>query len=136
MRIFHIALAADWEAATVTGRYTVSTAGDRLETFPHIYGVLNTNAVVNAITLQPSAQAVTAPALSSGGPSFSRLFHEEIMFRAAIGLGVMVLAGTAGLVAQLVYGDAVALPVTLLALVVALLGAVVLTRRRDRALRR
>lgn len=103
MRIFHIARAADWEAARATGRYAVSTlgrsladegfihasrrdqwqrirdleyahvtdplvlltidtdlldapvveeapagsgpAGDRFETFPHIYGVLNTNAV-------------------------------------------------------------------------------------------
>lgn len=184
MRIFHIALAADWAAAQEAGRYTVSTRGRSLaeegfihasrgdqwqrirdlvyadvteplvllvietgrldapvveeapdgaagETFPHIYGALDTDAVVDVLPLDPAGPDTEAPPATT---SFSRLFLEEIAFRAALGLGVMVIAGAAGLTAQLVYGDTVALVVALLALVAAVVGALLLSRRRDRML--
>ncbi|MDP3890096.1 DUF952 domain-containing protein [Nocardioides sp.] len=184
MRVFHIALAADWAAAQQSGRYTVSTRGrslaeegfihasrgdqwqrirelvyadvteplvllvietDRLEvpvvdeapdptsdeTFPHIYGALDPGAVVDALPLDPAGPGPDAPPATA---SFSRLFLQEITFRAALALGVMVIAGAAGLAAQLVYGDTVALVVALLALVAAVGGALLLSRRRDRML--
>ncbi len=167
MRLFHIATAADWAAASATGRYTTSTRGrtlaeegfihasrgdqwhgvraryyadvteplvllvidpDRLtspvldeevpgstETFPHVYGPIDLDAVVQVIPLDPIPAAATSDAPGRSTPtdpgtqspgaddaapaSFSRLFLEE-MFRnvamACVVLVVVVLASLAG----------------------------------------
>lgn len=175
MRIFHVALESDWQAAQEDGRYAVSTLGRTLaeegfihasradqwqavrgsfyadvdeplvllvidterldapvveepavpggdETFPHIYGVLDVDAVVNVLPLHG---AVTP------SPSLSRLFLDEMMFRLALATGVIVLAAAAGLAAQQAGGQTLAAVVAIATLVVG--GAVVLalTRRRD-----
>ncbi|WP_109507620.1 DUF952 domain-containing protein [Nocardioides speluncae] len=184
MRIFHIALESDWQAAQEDGRYAVSTLGRTLaeegfihasradqwqtvrknfyadveeplvllvidterldapvveepavpggeETFPHIYGVIEVDAVVNALPIdnqQPPQPAVPAPGAT---PSLSRLFLEEMMFRLALGTAVVVLAGAAGMVTQQAGSDGLAAVVTVTVLIAGGAVAFVLTRRRD-----
>lgn len=53
------------------------------ETFPHIYGPLNTDAVVNTVPLDGRP---------TGGESFSRLFFAEVFHN--LGLAFLVLATT------------------------------------------
>ena len=53
------------------------------ETFPHIYGPLNTDAVVNTVPLDDR---------STGGESFSRVFFAELFHN--LGLACVVLVGT------------------------------------------
>lgn len=201
MRIFHLALESDWEAAKKQGRYAVSTRGrtlaeegfihasradqwqavrdrfyadveeplvllvietDRLdapvveepavpggaETFPHIYGTLDVDAVVNVLPIDeaqradgPGVEAVAAqppqPATTPTEPqqSMSRLFLEEMMFRLVLATAVLVLASAVGFLVERAAGPAAALVATLSTLVIAGAGAYVLTRRRDQRLR-
>ncbi len=170
MRIFHLALASDWRAASAAGRYTTSTRGrtlaqegfihasrgdqwqgvrerfyadvteplvllvidtDRLtapvleeavrpggETFPHVYGAIETSAVVEALSLDP-------------GRSFSSIFLAEMFHRvllASIVMTVVVLGAAAGLGLWPRWGPLVG---TALGLVVGVLLARVVHRRRE-----
>lgn len=47
--IHHVAIAADWQQALESGAYAISTIGVTFEKerFPHIYGPLNPDAVVD-----------------------------------------------------------------------------------------
>lgn len=135
-RIFHLALASEWEAARRSGSYATSTRGrtlaeegfihasradqwqavrdrfyadeteplvllvidparldapvaveavaDSAETFPHIYGPLNTSAVVQVLPVGADGQA-------GSQESFSRVFLRELMGNAMLGLGLIVL---------------------------------------------
>ena len=101
------------------------------ETFPHIYGALNADAVVQVI---PLGTGVAPRAV--GGESFSRLFFGE-MFSNLL-LACLVLASVA---AGAVVGDAVddewgALVGTTIGLAIGLPLAVLGHRRRNRALQR
>lgn len=141
MRIFHLALRSEWEAAVTAGSYTTSTLGrtlaeegfihagrgdqwqgvrdryyrgvteplvllvidtDRLtspvveekppgaaESFPHVYGPINTDAVVQAVPLDAHGEPPT--------DSFSSLFLRELMLNALLGLGLVVLVALAAL---------------------------------------
>jgi uncharacterized protein (DUF952 family) len=173
MRIFHVALRSDWEAAERSGAYTVSTRGrtlaeegfihasrgdqwqgvrdryyadvddplvllvidtDRLrspvveevpdgasETFPHIYGPLNPDAVVQAVPLDPAGQPSTE--------SFSTLFLREVLRNVlrASALFAVVVAGA--LVGRELDPDWGALTGTAVALGVGVAALVVLGRR-------
>ena len=186
MRIFHLALASDWEAASRAGRYTTSTLGrtlaeegfihasrgdqwqgvrtrfyadvaeplvllvidtDRLtapvldeavvpggETFPHVYGAIETSAVVEALSLDP-APAIPAgstdPAPVPAGQSFSSIFLAEVFHRvllASVVMTVVVLGAAAGLGLWPGWGPLVG---TVLGLVVGVLLARVVHRRRE-----
>ena len=140
MKIFHLAVRSEWEAATRSGSYTTSTRGrtlaeegfihasrgdqwqgvrdryyadvteplvllvvdtDRLaspvveetppgadETFPHVYGPINADAVVQAVPLGADGEP--------SGESFSALFLRELMLNAVLGLVmVLLVAGAA-----------------------------------------
>ncbi len=144
MRIFHIALRSEWEAAKKSGAYTTSTRGrtlaeegfihasrgdqwqgvhtafyadvteplvllvidtDRLtsplveevpadgvtETFPHIYGPLNADAVTQAVPLDEHGNAPTE--------SFSSIFLGEMYRNVLLGsmlLGMVVIGAVVG----------------------------------------
>lgn len=191
MRIFHVALASDWERAQSGGRYTGSTLGRSLreegfvhcshadqwqqvrdtvfadvteplvlltidtealdapvveeapagggEAHPHVYGAVPVTAVVDASPLPRPPAGPDAPGRQpppGAQPSLSRLFLEEMMFRAVLGFGVMVVAGVPGFAVQQATGDDTAALVTVLVLlVVGGVVAVVLTRRRDARIR-
>lgn len=141
MRIFHVALLSDWEAAKRAGSYTTSTLGrtlaeegyihasrgdqwpgvrerfysdvteplvllvietDRLtspvveepppgatETFPHVYGPINAEAVVQVVPLDARGAAL--------GESFSRLFLHEMFRNVAISMLVLLATMTGAL---------------------------------------
>ena len=80
--IYHIAEAADWEQAQRDGQYTMSSRGRTLaeegfihastaeqvplvagepDPYPHIYGPLNLDAVIETRPFQASASAPPAP---------------------------------------------------------------------------
>jgi uncharacterized protein (DUF952 family) len=52
--ILHITQRQQWESAKVIGSY-------RGDEFPHIYGALNLDAVVQAIDFEPTAQGFSLP---------------------------------------------------------------------------
>lgn len=141
MRIFHLAVRSEWEAAKRSGSYTTSTRGrslaeegfihasrgdqwqgvrdryyadvteplvllvvdtDRLtspvveetppgadETFPHVYGPINADAVVQAVPLDADGEPP--------GDSFSALFLRELMLNAVLGLALVLLVAGAAL---------------------------------------
>jgi uncharacterized protein (DUF952 family) len=144
VRIFHIALRSEWEAAKKAGAYTTSTRGrtlaeegfihasrgdqwqgvhrafyadvdeplvllvidtDRLtspvveevpadgatETFPHIYGPLNADAVTQAVPLDPQG--------NTPAESFSSIFLGEMFRNVLLGsmlLGMVVIGAVVG----------------------------------------
>ncbi len=189
MRIFHLALASDWQAAVRDGRYTTSTLGRTLaeegfihasrgdqwqqvrtrfyadvteplvllvidterlsapvveepptggaaapgeETFPHVYGAIETSAVVEALSLDPLAGAAPATgATAPAGRSFSAVFLAEVFHRvllASIVATTVLLGAAAGLALRSGSGAVVG---TLLGLVVGVLLARVVHRRRE-----
>lgn len=140
MKIFHLAVRSEWEAAKRSGSYATSTRGrtlaeegfihasrgdqwqgvrdryyadvteplvllvvdtDRLaspvveetppgadESFPHVYGPINADAVVQAVPLGADGEP--------SGESFSALFLRELMLNAVLGLVmVLLVAGAA-----------------------------------------
>jgi uncharacterized protein (DUF952 family) len=93
--------------------------------FPHIYGPLNTDAVVRAIPLDERGEPV------GSGESFSRIFFHE-MFHNVL-LACVVLAGLVigSLVGRAVDGDWGALIGAAAGLVGGVAAAVSLHRRRD-----
>lgn len=62
------------------------SVSDSEETFPHVYGPLNLNAVVQAVPLAADRPDV------SGGDTFGSVFLEEVFRNAALGLLLLVLA--------------------------------------------
>lgn len=162
VRIFHLALRSDWEAARKTGAYATSTLGrtlaeegyihasrgdqwqgvrdrhysgvteplvllaidtDRLtspvveeappgadETFPHVYGPINTDAVVQVVALDAAGEP---PA-----ESFSALFLRELVLNALLGVGLIVLVPGVALAGREIDADWGALLGTLVGLAV------------------
>ncbi|WP_203338011.1 DUF952 domain-containing protein [Nocardioides limicola] len=122
------------------------------ETFPHIYGAVNVDAVVQVIDLgsapaadsadapaEPAAPlGVTAPVPSSEQPSksFMQLFLEEIIFRIALGFGVITVAGAVGIAAQTTLGPHAGFWSAIAVLVVGTLIATRLVRARERSIER
>lgn len=99
------------------------------ETFPHVYGAIETSAVVQVLPLDgPGAQAV--------GASFSRLFLGEVMHRALLASIVMVAVVVGALVGRaLVPSDGWgAVGGTAVGLVLGIAAAVAVDRRRERSL--
>jgi uncharacterized protein (DUF952 family) len=185
VRVFHIALASDWDAARQEGRYTMSTLGrtlaeegfihasrgdqwqrvrdaayadvteplvlltidtDKLdapvvdepvpgsdETFPHVYGALEVDAVVSVIPLEPRTEPKDEP--RQQGPTFSKLFLDEVLFRALLGFAVFVVAGAVGGICRAAWGPTAALVGALVTLAVGGVVAVRVARRRDERLR-
>jgi len=177
MRIFHIATAADWEAARRAGSYTMSTYGvgladegfihasradqwqgvrerfygeaaeplvllaidpDRLtapvvdesppgteETFPHIYGPLNPDAVVQVLPLGTGTEPRAV-----GGESFSRVFFGELFHNLLLVSIVMALVAVAAVVGNQVDDEWGALVGTAVGLPLGVIVAVTVNRRR------
>ena len=90
------------------------------ETFPHIYGPLSPRAVVDVRALNRKG----------GTESFSSLFFKEMMLRAALGIGVMVLAFGSSAVGGQLGADTGALVGAGLGLVVGVAAMVLFLRRR------
>jgi len=182
VRIFHLATAADWEAARISGRYTTSTYGrtlaeegfihasradqwqgvrrrfyadvteplvllvldtDRLdapvveeeavpgsgETFPHVYGAIGPDAVVQVIPLDRDGSAAVPEA------SFSRLFLGEVLHQALLASVVLVLVAAATLVGIAVADDWGPILGVLVGLALGLLLARLIHLRRAASLR-
>ena len=175
MRIFHLALRSEWEAARRSGGYTTSTLGrtlaeegfihasrgdqwqgvrdryyadvteplvllvidtDRLtspvveetppgadETFPHVYGPINADAVVQAVPLDTAGEP---PA-----ESFSTLFLRELMLNAMLGLALIVLVALGALAGRELDDEWGALLGTLVGLAVGVPAVVLIHRRRN-----
>jgi uncharacterized protein (DUF952 family) len=88
------------------------------ETFPHIYGTLNPDAVVRVSSL--------------GGESFSRLFFEEMFRNLLLASLVLACVAVAAGVGNAVDDEWGALVGTLVGLLVGVAGAVAISRRRRR----
>lgn len=179
MRIFHLALRTEWQAALEAGSYTTSTLGRTLaeegfihasrgdqwqavreryyadvteplvllvidparlrspvveeappgvsETFPHVYGPIDTGAVVQVVPLGPDG--------TPRSDSFSALFLRELMLNAVLGLALVLLVTLGAVAGRSVDGEWGALPGTLVALAAGVPAVVALHRRlsRDRA---
>lgn len=175
MRIFHLALRSEWEAAQQVGGYATSTLGrtladegfihasrgdqwqgvrdryyrdvaeplvllvidtDRLsspvveetppgsgETFPHVYGPINTDAVVQAVPLDAAGEPPTE--------SFSALFLRELMLNAVLGLGLIILVAVAALAGRSLDAGWGALLGTLAGLAIGVPVVVLVHRRRN-----
>ena len=112
------------------------------ETFPHVYGAIEVDAVTRVIALDPApaadpAQVVADPAQVVGPATpqrtFWSLYLEEMAVRAAAGLAVIVVAVLVGLAVLALAGDFPAL-VTMAVLLAAgcLVVARLLRRRSER----
>ena len=88
--------------------------------FPHIYGPLSPDAVVAAQPFGPDGSL----------PSFSRLFAQEMLWRAGLGIVAMLLAGLGAQLAGQTGLDAAPLVGALVGLALGLVLAVVVLRRR------
>lgn len=99
------------------------------ETFPHVYGAIETSAVVQVLPLDgPGARAVDA--------SFSRLFLGEVVHRVLLASIVLVVVAVLAVVGEAVVpldGWGVVLG-TALGLLVGIPVAVAVARRRERTL--
>ncbi len=102
------------------------------ETFPHIYGAIAPDAVVQVIALDddPSAAAGAAP-----GESFSRLFLGEVLHQALLASVVLVVVAVGLLLGLATRSDGGPLGGLLGGLVVGVLVAWLLHRRREARLR-
>lgn len=95
------------------------------ETFPHIYGALNSLAVVSTIPLgEPREDPPTA------GPSFSRLFFDEMFHNVLLASLVMAVVVAGALTGQALDADWGALIGTAAGLAVGVPVAVLIHRRR------
>jgi uncharacterized protein (DUF952 family) len=101
------------------------------ETFPHIYGALNADAVVQVIPLGLG----TAPR-AVGGESFSRLFFGEMFTNLFLACLVLGCVAVGALIGEAVYDEWGALVGTAVGLAVGLPLAVLGHRRRDLAQQR
>ena len=176
MRIFHVAVRSDWEAARRAGSYTVSTRGrslaeegfihasrgdqwqgvrerfysdvdeplvllvidtDRLrspvvdevpegatESFPHVYGPLNVEAVVQAVPLDAAGRPPS--------DSFSTLFLREMFRNVLLASALLAVVVVGALIGQALDPDWGALTGTVVALGIGVPALVVLGRRRER----
>ncbi|MFT4286609.1 DUF952 domain-containing protein [Nocardioides sp.] len=184
MRILHIALASEWEAAQRSGFYVTSTLGRSLadegfihasredqwegvrqrfyagvteplvlltidtdlltspwredpvgeETFPHIYGPLNPDAVVAAVPLAPAAQPTAQFPAPPTEAEFRRALIGEIAFRMAMALLLMALIAVGLLIVRAWLGQDWALLGALLGFVLGVVVVVRLGRARSRRL--
>ncbi len=95
------------------------------QAFPHVYGPINADAVVQVVPLD-----------ADGGPptdSFSALFLRELMLNAMLGLGLIVLVALAALGGRSLDDEWGALLGTLAGLAVGVPAVVALHRRRNRS---
>jgi len=104
-----------------------ATAGPDAETFPHLYGAVPLDAVVDVTPLRSPA---TAPD-GSRGRSFSSLLMAEIGVRLGLAVAVMTLAVLAGTLAEAALGEPAGLVGALGALLVGTAASVAAYRRWD-----
>lgn len=122
---------------------------DSEETFPHVYGAIDSKAVVQAIPLEsadpdpPPARPATADSVSYApipGPTatanptrtFFSLYLEEFSVRAGLALVTIVVAVLLGLLVVALAGDFPGLVTMLVLLVLGLVVSGAVVRRRDR----
>ncbi|WP_341925867.1 DUF952 domain-containing protein [Nocardioides psychrotolerans] len=112
-----------------TDRLTVPVVeepvADSAETFPHVYGPLSPDAVINVIPLDGRP---VAP--DGGGATFSQVFLAEVVRRVVLALVVMGIAVLGALVGSAVEPDLGASVGLLVGLVAGVGAAVVVHRRR------
>lgn len=105
------------------------------ETFPHVYGAINPDAVVQVIPLGAGGSA-PAPAgatpAAQPGESFSRLFLGEVMHQALLASVVLVIVVVATLVGRATGGEWGPLLGALVGLLVGVAVAWFVHRRRER----
>ncbi len=94
------------------------------ETFPHVYGPINTDAVVQAVPLDTDGEPPTE--------SFSSLFLRELMLNAMLGLGLVLLVALAALAGRAVDDEWGALLGTLVGLTLGVPVVIAIHRRRNR----
>ena len=175
-RIFHIATAADWEAARRSGSYTTSTYGVSLaeegfihasradqwpavrerwyagvqeplvllvvdtgrltspvveevpsgasESFPHVYGPIDLEAVVHALPIGTGREPRPAT-----GPSLGRLFLDEVVRTVVVATAVLVCVAAGSVAGALVAPDWGALAGIGVGLLVGVAAAVGVHRR-------
>lgn len=111
------------------------------ETFPHIYGPINTAAVVETTPLTGSG-APTSPATTSSavagqpGKSFLQLWLGEVVFRAVAGTLVLAAAMVVSFVLKAWLGKNAALVGLVVMLVLGFVVAARWSRRRDQRMQR
>lgn len=93
------------------------------ESFPHVYGPVNTDAVVQVVPLDATGEPPTG--------SFSSLFLRELMLNAVLGLGLVLLVAVASLGGRALDPEWGALLGTLAGLVVGVPVVVLAHRRRS-----
>lgn len=89
-------------------------------TYPHVYGALPPSAVVSVQPLGPRGTT----------PSFTSLFVAEMGWRVGLAVLAMVVSGVAGLSAEAVWGPRATLPGALAGLLVGVVLALLVARRR------
>lgn len=111
------------------------------ETFPHIYGPINTAAVVETTPITGSG-APASPATSSSadagqpGKSFLQLWLGEVVFRAVAGTLVLAAAMVVSFVLKAWLGKSAALVGLVVMLVLGFVVAARWSRRRDQRMQR
>ena len=93
------------------------------ESFPHVYGPVNTDAVVQVVPLDPAGDP---PA-----ESFSSLFLRELMLNAVLGLGLVLLVAGCALAGRALVPEWGALLGTVAGLLVGAPAVLLVHRRRS-----
>ncbi|MCD4534426.1 DUF952 domain-containing protein [Nocardioides sp. cx-169] len=97
--------------------------GDGPETFPHVYGPINPDAVVQTLPLDDRTAA-------AAGASFSQLFLGEVTHRVVLAIIAMTTALVGALIGALVVPDPGAAVGLLIGFAVGIAAAVLVHRRR------
>jgi uncharacterized protein (DUF952 family) len=121
------------DTARLTSPVVEERVGDGPETFPHVYGPINPDAVVQTLPLGTAVDDPTQCGPSPGDqPSFSQLFLGEIVHRMVVALIAMTTSVAGALVGAAVVPDPGAAVGLLVGLAVGVALAVLYHRRRRR----
>lgn len=111
------------------------------ETFPHIYGPIEVGAVVTVVPLDAERTATEAPVAAdgapgapagpAGSPSFSQLFLREIFHQVLLASVVLAVVVAGTLVGQATFGEWGPLTGAAVGLVLGVLAAREISRRRS-----
>jgi uncharacterized protein (DUF952 family) len=113
----------------LTSPWQEDSVGDT--TYPHVYGPLNPDAVVATVPLD--AAGVAAPETATGR-TFAQEFLGEMSFRMVVGVAVMGFALLCAIIGVGAAGDTGGLIGILAGLVVGIVAAFAVARRRDERL--